>query len=76
MFDENKKKGAEGLKFAKTFQITLCHKDTTQLGNTDDFYSVGEILGFFGSSVDNFSDAQEALKRAVYLADRNQQEFG
>ena len=46
------------------------------LAHTDDYFSVGEILSFFGSNIDSFEDKKQALARASYLCERNQQEHG
>ena len=76
LFDENKKKGTEALKFVKKFDVALTVSDTTTLAHTDDYFSVGEILSFFGSNIDSFEDKKEALARASYLCERNQKEHG
>ena len=74
LFDEGKNKGKDQLKFTKGFELKLSHTDSTQIGYTDDFIAIGKILEHYGQSLDSFKDKSDALKRAQYLANKNQQE--
>ena len=63
--------GKDSLKFASTFSMSLTHTDETVLGQTEDYYTVGQILSYEGQSLANFTDKAEALADVQYLVAKN-----
>jgi hypothetical protein len=76
LFQDNKGSGKDALKFAKDFQLTINHTDTTTVGPKEDFYPAGAILKEFGHSFADFKDADEALAAVKHLCDQNKAEHG
>lgn len=69
-------KGPGALKFVFSFTGSIVHQEDVVMGNTEDYYSVGEILGQFGKSLSDFSTPQQALEDAQYIVAKNLEENG
>ena len=76
MFQDNKGLGKDALKFAKTFAVTVDHKDRTQCGTMEDWYSMGHILGEHGQRVTDFKSVEDALAAVRHLCAKNAEEHG
>jgi len=64
-------KGKDSLKFAFDFSGSVTHEETTEVGNVEDYFSVGDILGFHGRRLSDFRTMDEALADCTYLVQKN-----
>ncbi len=76
LFQDNKSLGKDALKFAKNFQISVDHSDTTSVGTKEDWFPMGHILKEFGQSVQDFKTMDDALAAVRHLCAQNRSEHG
>jgi hypothetical protein len=63
------------LKFAVTFTQKLEYQNTAATGSHEGYKSVGDILGIFGRTIDQFAHHTLAIADVQYLVKRNAAEF-
>ena len=72
LFQDNKHLGKDSLKFAKEFNMAVDHDDTTKVGTVEDWYPMGEILKWFGQSLNDFASVNDAMIAVRHLCAQNQ----
>ena len=76
MFQEDKFKGKDALKFVKNFECALEHQDKTTIKQREDMFPIGLILAEYGQKVQDFPSVEKALAAARHLCKLNRQEHG
>ena len=76
LFQDNKNLGKDALKFVKSFSMDVSHTDSTTVGTKEDFYPIGQILGFYGQSLKDHPSTDEALAAVRHLCALNREEHG
>ena len=74
LFQDNKNTGKDSLKFTKTFQMSVEHKDVSTVGTKEDYFPMGVILGAYGQTLNDFQSVDDALAAVRHLCGLNRDE--
>ena len=76
-FNNDKHLGKDALKFHKSFEVKVNHKDVTSVGGVEDMYPMNVILVRCGGrKVHEYPSVEEALTHVRHLCAINQKEYG
>ena len=76
-FSQDKHLGKDSLKFAKSFEVSVAHCDTTTVGGVEDVYPMNVILEKCGGrKVHEYPSVEEALTHVRHLCAINQKDYG
>ena len=76
LFQANKDKGKDSLKFAINFGMEVSHSDESTIGKKTDYYPIGFILREHGMQISDYKNSGEALEAARHLVKKNAEHFG
>ena len=69
-------KGKQSLKFAASYEHTLTHDNTVEVGTKEDFLTMAQILELNGLRWHDFKDPNEAKGIAMSIIEGNKKEYG
>ena len=76
-FNNDKHLGKAALKFHKSFEVKVNHKDVTSVGGVEDMYPMNVILEKCGGrKVHEYPSVEEALTHVRHLCAINQRDYG
>ena len=77
LFNNDKHLGKDGLKFHKSFEVSVKHRDETSVGGVEDMYPMNTILEKCGGRrVHEYTSVEEAFTHVRHLCAVNQKEYG
>ena len=76
-FKNDKHLGKDGLKFHKTFEVSVQHRDVTSVGCVEDMFPMNTILKTCGGrQVHEYPSVDHAITHVRHLCAINQREYG
>jgi hypothetical protein len=76
-FNNDKHLGKDALKFHKTFELKVNHKDTTTVGAIEDMFPINTILTKCGGrKVHEYPSVEEAITHVRHLCAINRKDYG
>ena len=76
LFEDNGAgKGKGCLNFTKEFAVAIRHHDVVAVSKVEDYMPMGQILGYYGKTVKEYSNIEKALAAVRHLVSKNEAEW-